>query len=164
MIIGNGDIAKALHDRDGAIFFASGVSNSRCTDEREFKRERKLLVDTFHKHYKPGICLFYFSSISIDLVVNSYFTHKLAMELMIRGIWPDHNIIRLGNIDWGVNPHTFLNYLRNRKRRHLKYEIRDEYKYMINVDQLLMITDNLPLTGRNRISIFGDLKKVADLI
>lgn len=164
MIIGNGDIAKALQDREGAIFFASGVSNSKCTDEREFKRERKLMIDTFHEHYKPGICLFYFSSIAVDLVYSSYFAHKLIMELTVRGVWPDHNIIRLGNIDWGTNPHTFMNYLKDRKRRNLKYEIRDEYKYMISVDQLLLLTNNLPLSGRNRISVFGDLKKVEDLI
>jgi len=35
MIIGNGDIGKALKDRDDVVFFASGVSNSQETDEKE---------------------------------------------------------------------------------------------------------------------------------
>ena len=39
MIIGKGDIASILNDREGAIFFASGVSNSSETNELAFKRE-----------------------------------------------------------------------------------------------------------------------------
>jgi hypothetical protein len=36
MIIGNGNIAKVLKDRDDLIFFASGVSNSSCEDQNEY--------------------------------------------------------------------------------------------------------------------------------
>ena len=36
MIIGNGDIASVLNDREGAIFFVSGVSNSNEIRESEF--------------------------------------------------------------------------------------------------------------------------------
>ena len=39
MIVGNGNIAKVLKDRDDLVFFASGVSNSSCTDEKEYERE-----------------------------------------------------------------------------------------------------------------------------
>jgi hypothetical protein len=46
-IVGNGDIASALKDlnKDRWIFFASGVSNSRETDEDEYAREMSLLLE-----------------------------------------------------------------------------------------------------------------------
>ena len=43
MIVGNGSIASVLEDRDDLVFFASGVSNSSCTDEKEYERELNLL-------------------------------------------------------------------------------------------------------------------------
>ena len=47
MIIGNGNIARALKDidRDDLLFFASGVSNSQEDRESEYKREMELLLD-----------------------------------------------------------------------------------------------------------------------
>jgi len=164
MIIGSGDIASSLNDRDDVIFFASGVSNSGCRDEEEFKRERRLMITTFNSLYQPGISLFYFSSISLSFVTTPYTVHKMSMELMVKGMWPDYSIIRLGNIDWGNNPNTFLNALRRMRQEGRPVNIRDEWKYMINKEQLLLITDNLPASGKNKISIFGDMRKVKDLI
>jgi len=43
-IVGSGDIASVLKDRDGFIFFASGVSNSQETRESEYQREKDLLM------------------------------------------------------------------------------------------------------------------------
>lgn len=164
MILGRGDIASVLNDREDAIFFASGVGNSQCRDEEEFKRERDLMLRTFVTHYRSGISLFYFSSISVSFVTTPYTVHKLSMELMVKGIWPDYNIIRLGNISWGKNPHTFLNAIKRMRAEGREPEIRDEWKYMINQEQLLLVTDNLPTQGRNKISIFGEMRLVKDLI
>jgi hypothetical protein len=61
MIVGRGDIASVLNDREGAIFFASGVSNSTETNQSEYWREMELL-----DKQDRNKCLFYFSSISVD--------------------------------------------------------------------------------------------------
>ncbi len=82
------------------------------------------------------------------------------MELLVKEHFKNYNIIRLGNLDWDENPHTFRNYIKNNPDA----PIRDEYKYMISKEQLLLLTDNLPLTGRNEISVFGNMKKVKDLL
>lgn len=159
MIIGRGDIASILNDRDGAIFFASGVSNSTTATEKDYQREKDLLMTMpFDK------CLFYFSSISIFTNDNRYSKHKIQMESGIKMWFKNYNIIRIGNIDWGTNPNTFLNFLRNRIKNNLPVEIKDEFRYMISKEQLLLLTDNLPLTGKNEINIFGTMKKVKDLI
>lgn len=159
MIIGNGDIASVLNDRDGAIFFAAGVSNSSEMRESEYQRELNLL-----KEQDKTKCIFYFSSILIDVSDSFYFTHKRKMEQYIKDNFENYNIIRIGNISWGKNPNTFINYIRNKIKNNEPVEIRDEYKYIIDKNDLVTLTDTLPLTGKNVISIFSKMAKVKDLI
>ena len=161
MIVGRGDIASVLNDRDGAIFFVSGVSNSNETRESEFMREIELL----DKQDKTK-CLFYFSTIALDDINknNAYHAHKRRMELLIKSNFQNYNIIRIGNITWGSNPNTFINYIKNKIKNGEPVEIKDEYKYMIDKEQLVLLTDNLPITGQNQISVFGRMAKVAELV
>lgn len=163
MILGNGDIASVLNDRDDAIFFASGVSNSMETNQDNFNRERRLLIEL----YGTTKCLVYFSTIAADDVTKKdipYIRHKLEMESLAESLFENYIIIRIGNITWGTNPNTFLNNIRTRIKNKESVVLHDEYKYMINKEQLLLITDNLPLIGKNRICVFGEMKKVKDLI
>ena len=161
MIVGKGDIASVLNDRDGAIFFASGVSNSNETRDSEFMREIELL-----DKQDRSKCIFYFSSITLDdMSKNSqYLQHKRSMELLVKSNFENYNIIRIGNITWGSNPNTFINYIKNKKSKGESVEIKDEYKYVIDKEQLLLLTDNLPLTGQNTICVFGRMAKVKELI
>lgn len=159
MIVGTGDIANVIKDREGALFFASGVSNSRCEDRELFRREKQLLLSQPKK-----LCLFYFGTISMYYNSNMYTKHKEAMERLIRSNWNNYNIIRLGNITWGKNPNTFLNYLKGKKKAGESFELIDEYRYMIDKDQLRLLTQCLPLTGQNEINVFGKMAKPKDLI
>ena len=162
MIVGKGDISSILNDREGAIFFASGVSKSTETNESEFWREIELL----DKQDRTK-CLFYFSSITLDdmsKIGNQYLTHKRRMELLVKSNFENYNIIRIGNITWGNNPNTFINYIRNKIKNGEPVEIKDEFKYLIDKEQLLLLTDNLPLVGQNTISVFGRMAKVNELI
>ena len=161
MIIGTGDIASVLNDREGAIFFAAGVSNSSEKRESEFLREYDLL-----NAQDKSKCIFYFSSITIDDITknNDYLTHKRKMELLIKSNFENYNIIRIGNITWGTNPNTFINYIKNKIKNGETVEIKDEYKYMIDKEQLVLLTNNLPLIGQNQISVFSKMAKVKELI
>jgi predicted transcriptional regulator len=76
----------------------------------------------------------------------------------------NYNIIRIGNITWGSNPNTFINYIKNKKKKGEPVQIKDEYKYIIDKDQLVLLTDNLPLIGQNTLCVFGRMAKVAELI
>ena len=161
MIIGTGDIASVLNDREGAIFFAAGVSNSSEKRESEFLREYDLL-----SQQDKSKCIFYFSSITIDDITknNDYIAHKRKMELLIKSNFENYNIIRIGNITWGTNPNTFINYIKNKIKNGETVEIKDEYKYMIDKEQLVLLTNNLPLIGQNQISVFSKMAKVKELI
>lgn len=162
MILGYGDIGSALTDREGALFFASGVSNSNCTDPQQFKREMELLVELSISH--RGYCCFYFSSMFAETKDSPYFRHKLNIEEGVKTCFDSYNIIRLGNITWGSNPHTFINYLRDRIAKGMPVKIKNEYRFVIDKEHLQMLTQSLPLTGKNCFSVFTRMAKVKDLL
>jgi len=156
MIIGRGSLAKLLKNREGAIFFCSGVGNSQCTSEYEFDKE---ITEIKHISYRTiSTCFFYFSSIVKQKT--QYGLHKQRMESLVKDSFNNYNIIRIGNIWECTNPNTFLNYLKD----HPEAPIRDEIKYMIHADQLNMICQSLPLIGRNEISIFDEMLTVEECL
>ena len=86
------------------------------------------------------------------------------MEWIIKSTFSNYDIIRIGNIMWGNNPNTFINYINNKVKNSEPVVIKDEFKYIINKEELLLLTDNLPLTGKNIISVFSKMAKVKDLL
>jgi nucleoside-diphosphate-sugar epimerase len=163
-IIGSGDIAKALNDREGFIFFAAGVSNSSEKNEAEYERERGRLFDTIQTANQSNVTLVYFGSISRFHSMTRYTIHKYEMEQLIRTYCNNYTVIRIGNISWGTNPNTFINFIRNKKAAGQFVQVKDEWKYMIDKDELRFVTDNLPRIGKNEISVFGQMKKVKDCL
>jgi len=135
VIIGSGDLASVLPDRDDLLFFASGVSNSQCTDESEYQREVDLLLEQPRDAH-----IVYFSSLAIFFSVSRYAQHKRDMEAMVKANFPLHTIVRLGNIDWGSNPHTLINYL----KAHPNAEIKNEWRYIVDKDEFLYWINRIP--------------------
>lgn len=164
MICGEGDIGSVLRDRKEFLFFAAGVSNSSEKIETQYQRESVMLGAHIALANGLGLSLVYFSSIACYFSTTRYTKHKQEMELLIKAACNNFSIIRIGNITWGSNPNTFINYIRNKQAKGEPVQIRDEWKFLISKEQLLFITDNLPLTGRNEISVFGDCKKVKDCL
>jgi hypothetical protein len=162
MIIGRGSIASMLKDREGIIFFAAGVSNSKDLVLRtEFLREHDALL----QFAGDRRLLVYFSTISQYLGVSDYVIHKVKMEGFVKSWFPNYCILRIGNIYEDTNPNTFINYIKAKQSNGEPVEIREnEMKYMISKKQLLFITDNIPLTGKHEISIFGELLKVSECL
>jgi hypothetical protein len=153
MIVGGGDIAGVLKDRPGFIWFASGVSNSQEDREAEYGREIDLLMaQDKTKH------LVYFSSLSIYYADGRYQIHKRQMEEIIKTNWKKHTIVRLGNISWGTNPHTLINFLKN----HPEAEIRDEYRFVIDKEEFLWWMNLIP-NWNTELNIPGRRLKVREI-
>lgn len=150
-IVGHGDIAKALKELEmhHLLFFASGVSNSLETRESEYQREKSLLCDQWVDQH-----IVYFSSLCVFYSTTRYAQHKREMETIVRNRFIKYTIVRLGNITWGDNPNTLINYMRNRIKQGLPVDIQDTYRYIIDKDEFLhwmaMIPDfncELNITG-----------------
>ena len=158
MIVGHGDIAGVIPDREDILFFASGVSNSGCTDEGEYVREMKLLLEQPRDSH-----LVYFSSLSIFYADTRYTIHKHIMEDMIKRLFERYCILRLGNITWGTNPHTLINYLREKIRRGEPCEIRDEYRYIVEPMELLHWINLMP-DWSCEMNVVGKRMKVMEVV
>ena len=134
-IVGGGDIASILPERDDLLFFASGVSNSQETRESEYQREVDLLLEQ-----RRDAHIVYFSSLAVIDGVSRYIQHKRSMEARVKLNFALNTIIRIGNIAWGDNPHTLINHLKNNPEA----EIRDEWRYVVDQDELLHWVDKIP--------------------
>lgn len=157
-IIGHGDIASVLIDREDRIFFASGVSNSQETRESAYLREKTLLLAQEKIRH-----LVYFSSLSIFYSDTRYAQHKLEMETLVKATFPRYAIIRLGNITWGTNPHTIINSFRARIRRHEPLVIRDAYRYVVDKSEFLYWVSMIP-PWSCEISITGQRLSIAQIV
>lgn len=137
-IIGNGDIASVLPKSD-LLFFASGVSNSQCNDESAYKRELDLLLDQ-----PRDVHLVYFSSLAVLSSRNRYTAHKRWMELAVKREFPLYTIVRIGNIEFGSNPNTIINYLKNKIASNQEFEVQDVYRYLVSKDEFLYWVNLIP--------------------
>ena len=157
-IIGNGDIASVLKNIDkDFLFFASGVSNSKETRESEYKREKDLLLEQdIDKR------IVYFSSIGVLDGKSRYYDHKREMEMLVKMCFPKYCIVRLGNISWGNNPNTLINYFKNRVEAGKHFEIQDTYRYIIDEDEFLYWINLIP-DFNVEMNIPGKRMKVKDV-
>lgn len=163
MIVGNGDIASALKDSliggdDSFLFFASGVSNSQETKESEYEREEKLLrVQPRDKRFV------YFSTLSVFYGEGLYVRHKKYMESLVQLEFEEHTIIRLGNITWGNNPNTIINFLRNRLKDGKPLIIRDETRYIVDKKEFLHWINLIP-DWNCEMNITGQSMTIKELV
>lgn len=153
MIVGDGDIGSVLKDRPGFIWFASGVSNSQEKREAEYGREIDLLMQQDKTKH-----IVYFSSLGIFYDESRYLLHKRQVEEIIKSNWKKHTIVRLGNISWGVNPNTLINYLKN----HPEADIKDVYRFVIDKDEFLWWMDKIP-TWNAELNLTGKRMKVREI-
>lgn len=117
MIIGSGLLAHAFSNafsqREDVCIYAAGVSNSSCTDAREFARERERLGAALRKTMHVDAFV-YFGTCSVadpEAQNTPYVRHKLAMEQMVYS-HPQNLILRLPQVAGKTpNPHTLLNFL-----------------------------------------------------
>ena len=158
MIIGHGDIASVLQDREDRIYFASGVSNSGELCESEYYREAELLLRQDQSKH-----LVYFGSLSIFYSDSRYSRHKRFMENLVRNNLEHYTIVRMGNIAWGGNPNTLINFLKNKIRTREPFEIKDVYRYVLEKDEFLHWIDLIP-DWSCEMNIIGKRMKVKDIV
>lgn len=154
MIVGNGDIASVLTDREDRLYFVSGVSNSQETRRSEYEREKNLLLaQDKYRH------IVYVSTLAVFYTDTLYVQHKLRMERLIKKHFKHYTIIRIGNIDWGTNPNTLINYL----RAHPDAEIKDVYRYVVSKEEFLYWVNLIP-EWPCEMNIVGRRLKVKEIV
>ena len=157
VVIGRGDIAQAIPDREGFLFYASGASNRTPLTDYARKKEFDDIKFLSQKHSDKMFV--YFSTLSIYYSHSPYTTHKTIMEKLIRVYCKNYCIMRIGNITWGDNPNTLVNFL---KRDQSKVEC--TYRYLIDKDEFQHWVTMIPKSGQYEMNITGKLTWIPDLI
>ena len=152
MIIGSGLLARAFGPRfTNSVtncVYAAGVSNSRCSDQREFDREHDRLVKAIAQ-YKSADLFLYFGTCSADSPLGSvspYVQHKIKMEKIVAE-HPQYLIMRFPQTAGRTeNPHTLLNFIYSRIARSERFQVwKNARRNIIDVDDIVRITVGLAL-------------------
>ena len=159
MIIGKGSIARVLEDRDDLVFFASGVSNSSCKDEKEYQREFNLL-----KTVPTDQHVVYFSNLGIYYKEDRYTQHKKEIEEYIRNNYKSYNIVRIEVCEWVTTPHTILNFFKNQLNQGIEPIIQDTIRYVLSLDEFLYWVRMIKFGIRNEMNILGRKMTVAEIV
>jgi nucleoside-diphosphate-sugar epimerase len=155
MIVGNGLIANSVKNKvndEELIIFASGVSNSKEMEDKEYNKELSLLEQVILEN--PNKKLIYFSSCSVESTINvRYNQHKLNVESFIKNVTDNYIILRLPNV---VGRPSKNNQLIN----YFYYSLINESEITINANYIrhLVDVDDLPtiinkLKNENRVTL-----------
>ena len=143
MIIGSGLLARAFSKQyqvhNDVYIFAAGVSNSSCTNQNEYARERERLIAALHTANSAGTFV-YFGTCSVmdpEGQDTQYVQHKLAMEQLVSE-HQSYIVLRLPQLAGHTpNPHTLLNFLYARIVRSEAFIVwRNAYRNIIDVDDV----------------------------
>lgn len=159
MIIGNGSIAKILEDKDDIIFFASGVSNSSCKDEKEYEREFNLL-----KTVPTDNHIVYFSNLGIYYKQDRYTQHKREVEEYIRNNYKSYTIVRIEVCEWATTPNTILNVFKRQLSQNIEPNIQDTTRYVLSLDEFLYWIRLIQPGVRNEMNILGRKLTIAQIV
>lgn len=149
MVIGRGLVAKAFKNYDAMdefIIFASGVSDSKNSTDKDFFREQTLLLEAINQNRSKKIV--YFSTCSIedpDLKKTDYVKHKSHMEDLIRENALHYFIFRLSNLAGRTdNARTILNFFYFHIANNKPFEAwENSERNIIDVEDVFSIVDHI---------------------
>ena len=138
MIVGNGLIGRNLKkiDDDDVIFFASGVSNSKCEENEQFERE----VDLISRYVATEKKFIYFSSIHQYITNPLYLEHKKKIENIISSKINNYIIVRLPQIigDNG-NQTNLINFLFQKIKDSEEFDMYQTKRSLLDIEDLINI-------------------------
>jgi len=147
MIVGKGQLAqqfKSFKDDGDVVIFASGVSNSNCTDANEFEREKKLLLTTLQNNKEKKFV--YFSSCALsapEYPKNAYYGHKQKMEELIKAHSLNYYIFRIPQLFGALKHHkTLINFLYEAIINEDSFKVYSQaYRYVIEINDVRKLVE-----------------------
>ena len=161
MIFGSGLLARAFGPQFAnsatSCVYAAGVSNSNCSDQREFDRAQDRLMVAMGQHRSAELFLYFGTCSANGLLASTspYVQHKIKMEKFVEE-HPRYLILRLPQTAGKTEkPHTLLNYIFARIIRSERFRVwKNARRNIIDVDDVVRIAIGLALEeGVRRESI-----------
>jgi hypothetical protein len=85
------------------------------------------------------------------------------METLVQGQFETSTIVRIGNINWGINPYTLINHIRGQIDRGEPLEIQDTYRYVVDKDEFLHWVGMIPVWSCE-MNVPGRKMKVREIV
>jgi nucleoside-diphosphate-sugar epimerase len=153
MVVGNGLVASrfsSYSNADDFLIFASGVSDSKYSTQKDFDREQELLMQYLRHH--PGKQFIYFSTCSVtdrDLEDTPYVGHKLRIETLIQNEAARYNIFRLTHLAGNLrNRNTILNFLYFHIQEGEHFDLwQQAERNIMDIDDVFRVTDFVLTNG-----------------
>ena len=164
MIVGKGLIASGFHsskkDYTNYVIFASGVSNSKETNNSEYNREKELLLKIINDNKQLKII--YFSSVLVNKTKNKYYQNKLDIENIIKSNSDNYIIFRIPQvIGNNGNPENLVNYIKNSIISETEITIdKNIERSLLDVDDLVTIVDYCKDKVSCEILTISEVKKI----
>lgn len=156
MVIGSGQLGKKFSqiNIEDTIIFASGVSNSNCTDLEQFEREKRLMIDTLQNNKDKSFI--YFSSCALsasDYKLNAYYQHKANMEEVVQKYSDSFYIFRIPQLFGDLKEHpTLVNFIYNSIVNDRKMELYSQaYRYVIDIEDVKILVQRYIEHGNKNI-------------
>lgn len=159
-IIGNGEVASLFLDfncNHEKVIFASGVSNSINCTQKDFVREKKMLLKAI-KDY-PNFQIIYFSSCALaakSVQSIPYYSHKLAMEKLIKKESENFLIFRLPQVFGTFHPKkmTLMNFIISSILKGSEIRVNTiATRYLIHVNELAYLVKKIITSKANAFVI-----------
>lgn len=160
-IIGRGNIAQVIPDREGFVFYANGCSNRKPLTNLSAEKEFHEIVTQFEKIdnemfvYISGLNIYYKDGDGRK----EYTEHKIKMENLVKDNFKNYCIFRIGSITWGDNPNTLINFLKQNPHA----EAKPVYRYLHTKEELRHWLDMIPRTGKHEMNVTGQRFYVPEL-
>jgi len=161
MVIGNGMVAKRFESYKNErkiIIFASGISNSKSSQEEAYKREIDLFNATMAQHHDK--VMVYFSTCSFydpEEKGSRYILHKQEIENIIEKQCRQYLIFRVSNlVGKSENPNTILNFFVNHILKGIHFDLwANATRNLIDIDDMYKIADHIISKGDNQNKIIN---------
>lgn len=144
MIVGNGQLAQIFENQqlENAVIFASGVADSNCVEQKQFDRERDLLISTLLEN--PDKKFVYFSSCALsadEYPKNKYYQHKQHMEEVIKNHTKNYYIFRIPQLFGCLKKHkTLINFIYYSIINDKSFNLYSHaYRYVIEINDVLLL-------------------------
>lgn len=171
MIVGNGLVASAFspkyNNNQQFVIFASGVSNSKETNIKEYQREIDLILKTLEEHTEKTFV--YFSTTSLYTAVNTYTTHKKYVENYLKTYAKRFFVFRLPQVvGMKGNPNNLINFFVNKIDDGESIRVaKNINRSLIDVEDVYKIVDNIINNSEpnQMLDIANvELKKVSEIV
>ena len=141
MVVGNGQLAQTFKGEEliETCIFASGVSNSGCTDIKEFEREKNLLIKTLEENKEKKFVYFSSCALSaVDYPKNDYYRHKENMETIIKQYSSKYYIFRIPQLFGDLILHkTLINFIYKCIEHEHHFNVYSgAYRYVIEINDV----------------------------